>query len=208
MGKLQFRFVPSLTVFIGSYFPLSLILLAQDYRYDLLWAPFCWPPGTGNCVVPLQNGTLSLIVFVLCLFCLVFSLGALATVKPKTPVDIKEAKYIPAELMAYTLPYVVSFMSLEYKDTGKFVGLLIFLGWMFIITYRSGQLILNPLLIVFGWRLYEVTLSYPGKNAVNITSWALSKADLQPGTRCNVASIQDIRIIRLTTAEGAADAST
>ncbi|MDV4157125.1 hypothetical protein R1480_22105, partial [Rhizobium brockwellii] len=73
-----------------------------------------------------QNGTLSLIVFAICLFCLVFSLGALATVKPKTPVDIKEAKYIPAELMAYTLPYVVSFMSLEYKDTGKFVGLLIF----------------------------------------------------------------------------------
>jgi hypothetical protein len=199
---LQFRFVASLTVFIGSYLPLSLILLAQDYRYDLLSAPFCWTPGTGSCVVPLQNGTLSLVVFVLCLICLVFSLGVLATVKPKTPMDIQEAKYIPAELMAYTLPYVVSFMSLEYKDTGKFIGLLIFLGWMFIITYKSGQLILNPLLIVFGWRLYEVTLSYPGKSDVRITSWALSKVDLQPNTRCSVATIQDVKIIKLNTAEG------
>ncbi|MBB3411948.1 hypothetical protein FHT87_005915 [Rhizobium sp. BK316] len=199
---MQFRFVASLTVFIGSYFPLSLILLAQDYRYDLLWAPFCWPPGTGKCVVPLQNGALSLIIFAVCLICLLFSLGVLATVKPKIPVDIEEAKYIPAELMAYTLPYVVSFMSLEYKDTGKLVGLLIFLGWMFVITYRSGQLILNPLLIVFGWRLYEVTLSYPGKSETKISSWALSKDNLQPGNRCNVATIQDVRIIKLTTSEG------
>ena len=38
--------------------------------------------------------------------------------------------------MNYTLPYVVSFMSIEYHDTGKFVGLIIFLAWMFWITYR------------------------------------------------------------------------
>ncbi|WP_141690410.1 MULTISPECIES: hypothetical protein [unclassified Ensifer] len=192
----------SLIVFIGSYFPLSLILLAQDFRYEMLSAPLCWPLATDSCVIPLQNGTLALIVFFLCLICLLFSLGVLSTVKPKTPINIQEAKYIPAELMAYTLPYVVSFMSLEYKDTGKFVGLLIFLGWMFIITYRSGQLILNPLLIVFGWRLYEVTFSYPGKNEVRVTSWALSKADLQANTRCSAATIQDVRIIKLKTAEG------
>jgi hypothetical protein len=192
---LQFRFLASLIVFIGSYFPLSLILLAQDFRYELLSAPLCWPPITNGCVLPVRNGTLSLGTFFVCLICLLFSLGVLATVKPKVPIDVQEAKYIPAELMAYTLPYVVSFMSLEYKDTGKFVGLLIFLGWMFVITYRSGQLILNPLLIVFGWRLYEVTLSYPG-DGDNRTSWALSKDDLQPKTRCSVATIQDVMIIK------------
>jgi hypothetical protein len=53
--------------------------------------------------------------------------------------------------MNYVLPYVVSFMSIDYQVTGKFVGFLIFLGWMFLITYKSGQIMLNPLLTVFGW---------------------------------------------------------
>lgn len=192
---MQFRFLASLVVFCGSYFPLSLILLAQDFRYDLVGAPLCWPVGASNCTLPLRNGTLSLSVFFTCLVCLLLSLGGLAAVKAKLPVNILEAKYIPAELMAYTLPYVVSFMSLEYKDTGKFVGLLIFLGWMFLITHRSGQLVLNPLLIVFGWRLYEVSYSHPQDSVVR-TSWVLSKANLQPNTRCNIATIQDVMIIK------------
>lgn len=192
---MKLRIIASLVVFIGSYFPLSLILLAQDFRYELLSADFCWPIGIDPCVMPFRNGTLSIPAFAICLVCVFFSFGVLKSVKPKIPVDVKEAKYIPAELMAYTLPYVVSFMSLEYKDTGKFVGLLVFLGWMFVITYRSGQLILNPLLIAFGWRLYEVTVSYPGDTEAR-TSWALSQSDLQPNTRCSVATIQDVMIIK------------
>lgn len=195
---MQFRFIASLIVFLGSYFPLSLILLAQDYRFELINAPICWPIDGAKCVSPLKNGTLPLVLFGVCLSCLLLSILGLATIKPKVPVDIRDAKYIPSEFMAYTLPYVVSFMSLEYQDTGKLVGLLIFLGWMFVITHRSGQLVLNPLLIVFGWRLYEVTYCYPG-NGLARTGWALSKDTIEPNTRTDVATVQDIMIIKAHT---------
>ena len=97
--------------------------------------------------------------------------------------------------MSYTLPYVVSFMSLDYQDTGKFVGLLIFLGWMFLITYRSGQLILNPLFSVLGWRLYEVKFAFPG-NEGEYTGRALSRVLLEPGKRYGHSAVQDISIIK------------
>lgn len=192
---MQLRFWASLVVFIGSYFPLSLILLVQDFKYELLWAPICWPPNGNTCALPLRNGSLSLSIFVLSLICVFITLGVLSTVRPKTPIRVHEAKYIPAELMSYTLPYVVSFMSLDYRDTGKFVGLLIFLGWMFLITYRSGQLILNPLLAVFGWRLYEVSLSYPGDEK-RYPVRAMSKDDLQLPGQADAATIQDVMLIK------------
>lgn len=192
---MQFRFWASLVVFLGSYFPLSLILLAQDYRYELLTAPVCWPLAGDGCIWPFRNGTFPLAIFAVCLACFALSLSVLAAVKPKMPVNIRESKYVPAELMSYTLPYIVSFMSLEYHETGKFVGLVIFLSWMFLITYRSGQLILNPLLIVFGWRLYEIRYSFPG-DAHERTCRVLSKISLQPDKRYNQSVVQDVMIIK------------
>lgn len=191
---MQPRFLFSVMIFVGSYFPLSLILLVQDYNYAQFWAPLCWPVNGVTCTLPLRNGWLSLSIFIVSLICVVLTLVALSTVRPKTSVRIQEAKYIPAELMSYTLPYVVSFMSLDYKDTGKFAGLLIFLAWMFLITYRSGQLILNPLLAVFGWRLYEVSLVYPGdKKQYSVR--AISKDDLQLSGQAITSSIQDVMLI-------------
>ncbi|MEZ0018669.1 hypothetical protein [Sinorhizobium fredii] len=197
---MQLRFWASFVVFIGSYFPLSLILLVQDFKYELFWAPICWPPNGTTCTIPLRNGLLSLSIFFVSLICVFITIGVLSTVRPKTPVRVHEAKYIPAELMSYTLPYVVSFMSLDYKDTGKFVGLLIFLGWMFLITYRSGQLILNPLLAVFGWRLYEVSLSYLGDEK-RYPVRAMSKDDLQLPRQAVSATIQDVMLIEAKRSE-------
>lgn len=192
---MQFRFIVSLIVFLGSYLPLSLILLAQDYQYNFIGASFCIPYVESNCTIPFKNATYSLSVFAVCLVCFFVSLGALSTANPKMPIDIKEAKYVPAELMSYTLPYVVSFMSLDYQETGKFVGLIIFLCWIFIITYRSGQLILNPLLIVLGWRLYEIKFTFPGNQKEHIGR-ALSMGALQPGQRYDHTFIQDVAIIK------------
>lgn len=194
---MKLRFPAALVIFTGSYLPLSLILLAQDFRYEMLDRPFCWPSGDQGaiCELPFRNFGYSLTIFLVCLVCFLATLFVLWSISPKNPIDVREVKYIPAELMSYTLPYVVSFMSLEYQDTGKFVGILIFLGWMFIISHRSGQLILNPLLIAFGWRLYEIKYTYPG-NGSEYFGRALAKESLGSGKRYNHTIIQDAIIVR------------
>jgi hypothetical protein len=113
------------------------------------------------------------------------------------PIEVKEVKYIPAELMGYTLPYVVAFMGIGYQETGKLVGLAIFLIWMFWITHKSGQIVLNPVLAVFGWRLYEIKYIFPGNSREHIGR-ALARGVIEPGQRYSHAEVQDIVILRAT----------
>jgi hypothetical protein len=149
------RFVVACIIFAGSYLPLSLILLAQNVDYS--------PAPNSGWVLPwlgwhiaLKNPAFSIGIFAACLICFLITLPALASVPARTQIIIKEAEPNPADLMSYVLPYVVSFMSIDYQETGKFVGFLIFLGWMFWITHASGQIILNPVLAVLGWKLYKI----------------------------------------------------
>ena len=191
---MQLRTYAAPLIFVGSYFPLSLILLAQDINYSVFnsaqrvgWAEM-------ECGALLKNPSFSLTIVAFSLACFVLTIFVLRLAKPKHAIKLTDAKEIPADLMNYTLPYVVSFMSLDYQETGKFVGILIFLTWMFLISHRSRQVILNPLLIVFGWRYYELTYVFAGDNNES-TVKALSKNVLEPGMYCKKTSIQDVLIL-------------
>lgn len=194
---LQIRLLASIVIFLGSYLPLALILLVQDANYALLGNGFCWHMWRQQsaCVIPLGHPRFSLAILSICLVSFCLTLVALSASRPKLPIDITEARYIPVELMSYTLPYVVSFMSIGYQETGKFAGLTIFLAWMFWITYKSGQIILNPVLAVFGWRLYEIKYVFPGDKAVN-TGRALARGNIEAGGRYPHVLIQDVIILR------------
>lgn len=192
---MRFRLVASLVIFIGSYLPLSVILLAQNFDYEAIGTPFCWKIWEGSCHLPLKNPGPSLAVFIVCVVCFLATLATLAIVRPKHEIDITGTTHVPADLMNYTLPYIVSFMSLDYQELGQFVGFLIFLGWVFLITHRSGQVLLNPLLIVFGWRLYDITYRYAADD-VEHSARALSSGPLIVGDRHSQVAVQDIMILK------------
>jgi hypothetical protein len=190
----QFRFFTALIVFIGSYLPLSLILLAQNFDFAAVGGRFCWPMHEGACALPIKSPMFSIGLFALTLMCFGATLVALRAIRPSIDVDVLEAEYVPTDLMNYTLPYVVSFMSIDYQETGKFIGFLVFLVWMFWITYRAGQVILNPVLIAMGWRLYTISYRFAGSQNVFKTS-ALSKGYLTPGGHKQYP-LQEIQIMK------------
>ena len=192
-AALQPRLVASLIIFLGSYFPLSLILLAQDFNYGLFGRELCFDLASRDCVSPIQNPEFSIPIFLICGLCFILALVALRSIKSSKTIEVVEAKQIQSELMSYTLPYVVSFMSLEYQETGKFIGVIIFLTWMFVITHRSGQIILNPVLIVFGWKVVEVEYRYPTQQKVH-SARALMAQNVAAGESVRVATIQDILV--------------
>lgn len=183
-------------IFIGSYLPLALILLAQDFEYASLGRGFCWNfwRDDKSCVIPLAHPHLSLAIVGICSVSFCLSLLALSSSHPKLPADITEARYIPAELMSYTLPYIVAFMGIGYEETGKLVGLAIFLAWMFWITHKSGQIILNPVFAVLGWRLYDIKYVYPGSPKTH-NGRALARGIIEPGHRYSHVVVQDIVIL-------------
>jgi hypothetical protein len=112
--------------------------------------------------------------------------------KGEHDIVIEEAKTIPNDLINYVFPYVVSFMALDIAATGKFYGFLVFLGWMFAITYRSGQILMNPLILVIGWQLYEIRARTAGHLRV---VRALSRLAVRPGDHLRSCLIQGIYVL-------------
>jgi hypothetical protein len=191
---MEFRIGTAAIVFLGSYFPLSVILLAQNFQYAMLKQPLCWPLSQGACKVPLNEPIFSLSMVALTLTCLIVTVIALRLIKPSQEIEVISAKYIPTDLMNYTLPYIVSFMNIEYSDTGKFVGFFVFLLWIFWISHRSGQVILNPVLIALSWRMYEVEYKFPGSE-VKHSGKALAHGHLASGS-FKQSTVQSIQIIK------------
>lgn len=193
---MQFRLFAAVMVFAGSYLPLTMILLAQDFRYELAGTAICIPlPGDSSCVIPFSNYAISVPMFLFCLLGLVTTLAALDKVDDGNAINITTSEYVPSDLMNYTLPYVVSFMGLGYSDSGKLVGLCIFLVWMFWITHKSGQILLNPVLIAFGWRLYDVEYQFPGSGAIH-NGRLIARSQIVAGKRYVQSRVQDLMVVK------------
>lgn len=145
--------------------------------------------------MPFTNAAVSVLFTALCMVAFFITMVLLKIVKGNRRITIIETKHIPADLINYVFPYVVSLMSLDYKGAGKIVGFLIFLSWMFLITYKSGQLMLNPLLIVFGWKLYEIKYKFVGGDVI-YTGRALASQNLLPNVVYKKNEVQDVLIIK------------
>lgn len=174
---MQFRLVPAFLVFLGSYFPLAVILALQDIKQEYWGFDFCW--SFRDCVLPSSNHPyISLLGISLTLACLLLTIYVLRALRYKYPVTIAASKPIQSELISYSFPYIVSFMGVDYGSAGKIAGLVVFLLWLFLITYRSGYIIMNPMLLLLGWNLHEAEAQINGhKRIIKL----LSRLDPVPG---------------------------
>lgn len=191
---MQFRLPTAIIVFLGSYLPLAVILFSQNIDYSALRHGFCWPLKEGLCELPIVDAGYSISFLLVTLSCFGMTVVFLAIINPAQDITVSEVEYVPTDLMNYTLPYIVSFMGVNYSETNKFVGFCVFLAWMFWITHKSGQTFLNPILIALGWRLYNVTYNFAGSADAH-KGRALVKGYLEPG-RFKQAQVQDIQIIK------------
>jgi hypothetical protein len=194
---MQLRRFFALAIYVGSYLPLSLILLVQDIDFAILRHGAC-PVGAMvllNCAIPLKNPALSLSALVVCIIgsaAAIFVLRVLPTVKQVTVI---ESKHVPADLINYVIPYVVSFISLDYGDPPKLLGFAVFLGWIYLITVKSGQILLNPALAVLGWRLFEVKYTYHGSRQIFVGRM-LSQPTIEPDSDYHMGVVQDVIVVR------------
>ncbi len=171
------RLVPASIIFFGSYCPLFFIVLVQSMPVPELTFP-CGMSWERFPVVHMDWGevpVLQLVLLAVSFGCVLLTYGFLRVQNLNLSVEILSSKPMATELMGYVLPYVVSFMGLDFNDERKFIGFVVFLSWMFVLTYRSGQVLMNPALIVFGYRLHEVTYKFIGSNDKVFTTAALHR---------------------------------
>ncbi len=188
---MQVRLIPSALLFLGSYFPLSVILLLQDIA-DKSWdKSLC--ESFKYCELPaLSNPGRSLTLFTICLVSLLFFIWVINRIPGVHELTVKESKTVPNDLINYVFPYVVSFMGLDLGSSGKFYGFIVFLAWMFLITYRSGQILMNPLLLATGWQLYEISADINGNSRSVI---ALSKVKIYSGDTLKSCVVQGVYVL-------------
>ncbi|WP_305404628.1 hypothetical protein [Photobacterium leiognathi] len=188
---MQFNLIAAFTIFIGSYLPLALILAVQDIPFSWWSRPICKIEYISDCdFIPFTNTWIALSFILISLLSVLFSNLTLAKVTYPFKVKVKSSKGIPNDIINYVFPYVVSFMGISYDTPEKLLGFLVFLFWMFAITYKSGQIIMNPLLLMFGWKIYEATVDFNGhERDVRF----LIKGDLSPG-EYNIQKVQEFYI--------------
>jgi len=154
-----------------------------------------------TCGLPLHHAELSLIAIAICTLCLLFTLFALRLLPAQQRITVSESKHVPADLINYVIPYIVSFISLDYGDAPKLIGFVIFLSWLFWITFETGQISLNPVLSVLGWKLYEVKYSFLQSTDV-LTGRILARTEIEPGNTYRHGNLQDVMIVKAETEKG------
>lgn len=190
---MQFRVLSAFIIFIGSYLPLALILAVQDIPMSWWEKDFCDFSDVNQCLFnPFENPYLSILFIAATCISVVVSNVSLRKISFPFDAKIESSKTIPNDIINYVFPYVVSFMGISYEAPEKLLGFAVFLLWMFAITYKSGQIIMNPLLLMFGWNLYEANISINGQSR-NVR--ILKKGNLVPDNY-KVQTIQDFYIAR------------
>jgi hypothetical protein len=174
---MQLKPASAFLLFLGSYFPLAIILALQDISKEKWSEKLCY--NLRNCDFHLfDHPVLSLMGILVTGLCFALTIVILQSIRYKYPVRVIESKSIPNELISYSFPYIISFMGVDFGSAGKIAGLIAFLVWLFVITYCAGQIIMNPLLVVFGWNLYEAKVIINGHERV---AKILSRGNLMPG---------------------------
>lgn len=187
------RLIPALVLFLGSYFPLSLILLVQDIKQSSWDAPLCRISTEYLCVLPeLTNPWEAVSMLVICAVSLAVFMVMMTRLSAHSSLDVVDSKSVPNDLINYVFPYVVSFMGLDLGVDGKFYGFMLFIILMFVITYRSGQILMNPFLLVAGWQLYELNVvTERHKRCVK----ALSKDQVKAGDHLESCLVHGIYVL-------------
>lgn len=192
---MQFRILTGLFIFLGSYLPLALILAAQDISASWWQMSFCrWDNiSASTCrYMPFSHPTLAITPLVVTGLAILLSHITLNKISFPFQIVVNSSKPTPNEIINYVFPYVVSFMGIAYDQQEKLVGFFIFLLWLFAITYKSGQIVMNPLLLMFGWKLYEANITV-GNSSREVR--ILKRGQLNPGPQ-RAQTIQDFYITR------------
>lgn len=187
----QPKILTAIVIFLGSYLPVTVVMFlrtlefgSNDHGFRGVFNAEFWKPKVHD---------VGAWCTFLALLCFVITVIILKTVKAKQEVVMYSVECAPAEFMSHTFPYIVSFTDTDYTAPSKFLSLCVFLAWLFMITYKSGQIILNPLLIILGWQLHNVTYKFSGSDNT-VKGRALARENLQIGTY-RLCAFQNINII-------------
>jgi hypothetical protein len=170
----------SVLLFISAYSPLIIILAIKDIDFDHLVLKH---PLT--IYIMLSFAVISIV--------LLFSTFRFMK-RGNQPVTIIKVQNRSADLINYTIPYIVSFFSFDLAKPDDVLSLAFFMLLLLFLTIKSKSVFLNPILLLCSYNLYDIEYEFDSKIYKQII---LSKDDPSHGTRFYIRKLT--RFLYLTT---------
>jgi hypothetical protein len=155
----------SLIIFLSAYAPLALLFAIRDFNTDTKW--FGHPPFV----------YISLVVALLSVLLLFITMSF---VTGQFLVKVNRISLRSSDLVNYSIPYLISFFSVDFGKIQDVLALLLFMVLLFLLTLKTQSIFINPVLAFRAWGLYEVEFEESGKSKTGVF---LSKIELKPGAR-------------------------
>lgn len=146
---MKLRFFSSIVVFISAYSPLSIIFLIQDF--DLAQKELEHPV---------------LVLSILGIFAISCALMYFSVRCPKVsspPVKVVSVSNRSGELINYSIPYMISFFVLDLGNINLLLSFGFFMIIMYLLTLKTHNIFVNPVLACIGYNLYDVRYEKDGR---------------------------------------------
>ena len=129
-------------LFLSSYFPLALIFFFLFVEQQPVWA-----------IAVLAISFSGLIIMWLYFFLFAPRLGSIQE-------RINSLQRRDADVMGYIASYLLPFVAIPFGGWQQGAALLIFVAVLGIVYVNSNMIHINPMLNLFGYHLYEITLEH------------------------------------------------
>ncbi|VFB09264.1 Uncharacterised protein [Aeromonas salmonicida] len=155
-------------VFISSYYPLFLILFIRDISESAKGSRIQFGFTSWDLYV---NFTSILLVFISSAATLIVApiIRKFTTYKPNTggiDITVSHCNKVKGDMINFTLPFLMGLFAFDYKTWQSILSLMIFLVFMFAFVHKEQITLLNPMFLLLGVRLYEISYSEIGRPEV------------------------------------------
>ncbi len=171
------RWWASLALFISSYFPLVPILAVRD-----------WDTNTGW----FDHSTVLSIAAAVCVAATLLTICIVRSIKTGVEVTIETVRDRSNDVVNYTIPYVVSFIGLNIGNFRDLIAFSLFMLLLFLLAVKTRSLFVNPVLLFFGYALYDAEFVDHGVRKANVI---LAKRGLTRGDSCRVEPLSPYLLI-------------
>jgi len=186
---MRLRLLPSVLIFLSSYFPLAIIFIIKDLDSTTYYPQHPWTAAT--------------IAIVTLLACVVVIISA-SSVKSGVPVTILKVANKSGDMFTYTIPYMISFYNFNLGDWKTLLSLFVFMALMFGLAYRTQNMFINPVLALTGYGLYDCQFRDGPKELQGLI---ISKSTPEVGDSCVVERLSYFLYFATTVIHEKEDAS-
>lgn len=172
---MKLKILPSILIFLSAYSPLAVIFLIQDFDWktkSVLHPEIMYP------------------ILAIAAISVILIWVAVKFIKVSTPpVKVLSVSNKSGELINYSIPYMISFFVMDLSKTKLLLSFGFFMFIMYVLTLKTHNIFINPILAVIGYNIYDVTYQ---KDSMEYQSFFLIKGErLRKDENCRIVELSE-----------------